>query len=192
MSKQVGLFFGSFNPIHIGHMIIANTMLQYSAIDELWFIVSPQNPFKKNQDLLHEFDRYDLVERAIDQHPQMRVSDIEFHMPRPSYTVDTLAYLYDRHPDIHFRLIIGGDNLASFHKWKNHKVILDNYGLLVYPRPGAKKSDLLSHRRVEVVEAPLMDISATFIRKAIKAGKSVRYLVPQAVEEQIIAKKYYQ
>jgi nicotinate-nucleotide adenylyltransferase len=191
MSKNVGLFFGSFNPIHIGHLIIANTMVQEPDLDEIWFIVSPQNPFKKKDGLAHEFDRYDLVEAAIADHFNFKVSDIEFNMPKPSYTSDTLAYLSDQNPGISFKLIIGEDNLKSFPKWKNHEVILDNYGLLVYPRPNSKKSAISDHPNVKFVEAPMMDISATFIRKSIKAEKSVKYLVPDIVLDRIRVKKLY-
>lgn len=191
MSKKVGLFFGSFNPIHVGHLIIANTMLEEEAIDEVWFIVSPQNPFKKQKTLAHEFDRIDLVEAAIADHFHMKASDIEFNMPKPSYTSDTLAYLTDKYPDYHFKLIIGEDNLKSFPKWKNHEVILEEFGLLVYPRPNAKPSPLKEHPNVKFIEAPMMDISATFIRKSIKNNKSVKYLVPEPVLESIKAKKLY-
>jgi nicotinate-nucleotide adenylyltransferase len=191
MSKNVGLFFGSFNPIHVGHLIIANTMLEESDVDEVWFVVSPQNPFKKKQSLAHEFDRYDLVQAAIGDHFHMKVSDIEFNMPKPSYTSDTLAYLTDQNPNHHFKLIIGQDNLKSFPKWKNSDVILKDYGLLVYPRPNAKPSDLESHPNVRFIEAPMMDISATFIRKSIKNSRSVKYLVPDAVLDRIIGKKLY-
>lgn len=191
MNKNVGLFFGSFNPIHIGHLVIANTMLEQHEVDEVWFVVSPHNPFKKKNTLAHEFDRFDLVEAAIADHFQMKATDIEFSMPQPSYTADTLAYLTDRHPDHHFKLIIGQDNLKSFPKWKNHEVILRDYGLLVYPRPNAKPSELDKHPNVKMVEAPMMDISATFIRKAIKNNRSVKYLVPEIVLDRILAKKLY-
>lgn len=191
MEKSVGLFFGSFNPIHIGHLVIANTMLEVDAINEVWFVVSPQNPFKKQKSLAHEFDRLDLVETAIADHFQMKASDIEFQMPKPSYTADTLAYLSDRYPDHKFKLIIGQDNLKSFPKWKNHEVILNNYGLLVYPRPNAEESPLEEHENVKFIEAPKLDISATFIRKSIKNGRSVKYLIPDAVLERIYAKKMY-
>ena len=191
MSKSIGLFFGSFNPIHVGHLIIANTMLEEPDIDEVWFVVSPQSPFKKQKSLAHEFDRYDLVQAAIADHFHIKVSDIEFNMPKPSYTADTLAYLTDQNPNHHFKLIIGQDNLKSFPKWKNSEVILRDYGLLVYPRPNAKKSELEKHENVRFVEAPLMDISATFIRKSIKSNRSVKYLVPDAVLDKIIGKKLY-
>lgn len=191
MSKNVGLFFGSFNPIHIGHLVIANTMLEQDAVDEVWFVVSPHNPFKKKNTLAHEFDRLDLVEAAIADHFQMKATDIEFSMPQPSYTADTLAYLTGRHPDYHFKLIIGQDNLKSFPKWKNHEVILRDYGLIVYPRPNAKPSELDKHPNVKMVDAPMMDISATFVRKAIKNNRSVKYLVPDIVLDRIFAKKLY-
>lgn len=191
---RVGLFFGSFNPIHIGHLMVANAMVQDADIEEVWFVVSPQNPFKKKSGLLHEFDRLDLVNKAIDDNYKFKASDIEFAMPKPSYTVDTLAYLSDKYPAHKFKLIIGEDNLASFPKWKNHEAILEYYGLLVYPRPGYGKevpATMLGHTNVQVVEAPLIDLSATYIRKRIAAGKSIRYLVSPEVEAQILAKKFY-
>ena len=132
----IGLFFGSFNPIHVGHMIIANVMVETTDIDRVWFVVSPQNPFKQRKTLLPEFDRLDMVREAIHDNYNLEVTDVEFHMPKPSYTVDTLAYLMDKHPEHEFRLIIGEDNLTHFHKWKNHEAILQ-HGLYVYPRPHA-------------------------------------------------------
>ena len=191
MNKNVGLFFGSFNPIHVGHLIIANTMLEEPDIDEVWFVVSPQSPFKKQNSLAHEFDRYDLVQSAIADNFKMKVTDIEFNMPKPSYTSDTLAYLTDQNPNHHFKLIIGEDNLKSFPKWKNSDIILRDYGLLVYPRPNAKKSDLREHENVRFVEVLMMDISVTFIRKSIKNDRSVKYLVPDEVLDRIKGKKLY-
>lgn len=188
---NIGLFFGSFNPIHIGHLIIANTMLENTDIDEVWFVVSPQNPLKKRSNLVHEFDRLDMVQSAINDHFNFKVTDVEFHMPRPSYTVDTLAWLSDKHPKHSFKLIIGEDNLESFPKWKNYSVILDSYGLLIYPRPGAKSSEIKNHPNVQVVEAPLLDISATFIRNQIGDNKSVKYLIPDNVNEIIRQRKLY-
>ncbi|MBK6267193.1 nicotinate-nucleotide adenylyltransferase [Marivirga sp. S37H4] len=189
--KKVGLFFGSFNPIHIGHLIIANTILEEGVVDEIWFVVSPHNPFKKQSNLAHEFDRLDLVEAAIADQFHMKASDIEFQMPKPSYTSDTLAYLISKYPDTDFKLIIGQDNLKSFPKWKNHEVILDQFGLLVYPRPHSKPSPLENHPNVKFIEAPQMDISATFIRKAIRNGRSIKYLVPDIVIDRIKAKKLF-
>jgi len=188
---KIGLFFGSFNPIHIGHLIIANTMAHHADLEQVWFVVSPQNPFKKSKSLLHEFDRYDMVQMAIDDNPQFRVTDIEFKLPRPSYTIDTLTHLQEKYPQHTFRLIIGGDNLEQFKKWKNHDKILEYYGLYVYPRPGAEFNELLQHPNTQLVTAPLMDISATFVRDCIRDGKSIRYLVTERVEEYILRKKFY-
>ncbi|MFY0606352.1 MAG: nicotinate-nucleotide adenylyltransferase [Cyclobacteriaceae bacterium] len=189
---KVGLFFGSFNPIHVGHLIIANVIRETTPIDEIWFVVSPQNPFKKNKGLLHEFDRIDLVRAAIEDDYHFKASDVEFGMPRPSYTIDTLTVLAEKYPQHEFSLIIGEDNLGSFRKWKNHQSILEHFQLIVYPRPHSKPSDLLDHESVLVVEAPMMEISATLIRKMIKSNQSIKYLVPHRVEELIKGKKYYQ
>lgn len=188
---KVGLFFGSFNPIHIGHLIIANLMAETSDLKKVWFIVSPQNPFKPARGLLHEFDRYDMVKTAIYDNYKLEVSDVEFHLPKPSYTIHTLVHLTERHPEKEFRVIMGEDNLTNFTHWKNHRQILDHYGLYVYPRPGTQPSELRAHPHVTVVGAPLLDISATFIRERIRNKQSVRYLVPDAVEEMIRAKGFY-
>lgn len=188
---KIGLFFGSFNPVHTGHMIIANIMAEHTDLRQVWFVVSPQNPFKSNKSLLHEHDRYAMVEQAIYDNYRLRVTDIEFHMPRPSYTVDTLAYLSDKHPDHDFKLIIGEDNLKSFPKWKNHQVILEEYGLYIYPRPGSVFSEISNHSNVRLVKAPLLDISATFIRRCLKEGKSIKYLVPEPVEVFIKSNKLF-
>ena len=188
---EVGLLFGSFNPIHIGHMIIANLVKETTSVREVWFIVSPQNPFKKNKNLLHEFDRLDLVRAAIHDDYGFRVSDIEFNMPRPSYTIDTLAYLQEKNPNNQFRLIIGEDNLVSFKKWKNYEQIIEQFGLIVYPRPNTASSDLTKDTRVELIEAPQMDISATLIRKLVRNNKSIKYLVPDPVEEMIRSKRFF-
>ena len=188
---KIGLFFGSFNPIHVGHLIIANLMVEASDLKKVWFVVSPQNPLKPAKGLLHEFDRYDMVRAAVYDNYQLEVSDVEFHLPKPSYTIHTLVHLQEKHPDKEFRVIIGEDNLSNFTRWKNYRQILDHYGLYVYPRPGTQLSELRSHPNVTLVEAPLLDISATFIRERIRKGQSVRYLVPDAVEEMIRAKGYY-
>lgn len=188
---EVGLYFGSFNPIHVGHLIIAQTLLEQSALQEIWFVVSPQNPFKKNSSLLHEFDRYEMVRLATLDNYQFRVSDIEFSMPKPSYTIDTLTYLQDRHADKKFTLIIGEDNLSQFPNWKNHEQILAHFPLYVYPRFDSAASPLLAKPNVHLFEAPLLDISATYIRKLIKESRSVRYLLPNVVEEYIRDKKFW-
>ncbi len=188
---QIGLFFGSFNPIHIGHLIVANVMANSPDCEQIWFVVSPQNPFKKSKTLLHEQDRYDMVAQAIGDNPKLKVSDIEFSMPKPSYTIDTLAWLSEKYPQHSFKLIIGEDNLAQFANWKNHDKILEYYGLLVYPRPKAEPHNFAKHPKVKFIEAPLLDISATFIRNQIQAGKSIKYMVPEVVEGFIIHRKLY-
>lgn len=189
--KQVGLFFGSFNPIHIGHMIIAQAVVDSGHVDELWFVVSPQNPFKKNKNLLHEFDRYDMVQAAIQDQPKMKVSDIEFGLSKPSFTVKTLAVIAEKYPELDFKLILGEDNLTHFHKWKNYEEILAHHELIVYPRPNARKSQLDLEEKVRWIEAPMLHISATYIREAIEKGNSIKYLVPSEVNYLIKSKKLY-
>jgi len=190
-AQKIGLFFGSFNPIHMGHMIIANIMVETTDLNRVWFVVSPQNPFKQGKGLLHEFDRYDMVRAAIHDNYKLEVSDVEFHLPKPSYTIHTLVHLREKFPEKAFNVIIGEDNLTNFTKWKNHDQILEQYGLYVYPRPHAQRSELKMHPNVTFVNAPMLDISATFIRTCIRKKQSVRYLVPDAVEEMIRAKGYY-
>lgn len=187
---KIGLFFGSFNPIHIGHLIIANIMVETTDLDKIWFVVSPQNPFKKRNTLLHEFDRMDMVRSAIHDNFQLEACDVEFNMPKPSYTVDTLAYLMDKHPDKKFKLIIGEDNLTHFHKWKNYEQILE-HGLYVYPRPHSQSTEFHQHEKVKMVESPMVDISATFIRQCIQRNQSIKYLVTNDVQELIIGKGFY-
>jgi len=186
---KVGLFFGSFNPIHVGHLIIADTMQDQTDLDEVWFIVSPQNPLKSSKSLLHEFDRLKMVELATADHYKFKVKDVEFHMPRPSYTIDTLTYLSEQYPSHEFSLILGGDNLNHFHKWKNSEELLNQYKIYVYPRPGKNKD--LNHKNIHFVEAPLLDISATFIRKTISKGGSVKYLLHPHVLDYICDKKFF-
>lgn len=189
---KIGLFFGSFNPIHSGHLIIANIMVETTDLEKIWFVVSPQNPFKKRMNLAHEMDRYDMVQAAVYDNYHFQVSDIEFSMPRPSYTIDTLAYLSDKYPNHQFKLIIGEDNLLNFNKWKNADVIMNNYGLYVYPRPGVNRGmDKQENESIRYVDAPVLDISATFIRNLIKNGQSIKYLVPDSVEALIRARKLY-
>ena len=189
--QKIGLFFGSFNPIHMGHLIIANIMAQNTDLDKVWLVVSPQNPFKPSKGLLHEFDRYDLVKAAIADNYKLEASDVEFHLPKPSYTIHTLAYLTEKYPNKEFKVIIGEDNLENFTKWKNHEQILAQFGLYVYPRPHVTNTDLKRHPQVTIVEAPVIDISATYIRNCIKNNKSIRYLVPEPVENMIRMKNFY-
>ena len=191
MSQHIGLFFGSFNPIHVGHLIIANTMVELSDLDKVWFVVSPQNPFKPAKGLLHEFDRYDMVGAAIADNHKLEASDVEFHLPRPSYTIHTLRYLSEKFPDKKFSPIIGEDNLGDFNKWKEPEAILAQFGLYVYPRPNSLTTALHNHPNVKIVKAPMMDISATFIRQCIRDRKSIRYMVPDVVEEIIQRKGFY-
>jgi nicotinate-nucleotide adenylyltransferase len=188
---KIGLFFGSFNPIHIGHLIIANVMAENTDLKKVWLVVSPQNPLKPSKGLLHEFDRYDMAKAALADHYKIEVSDVEFHLPKPSYTIHTLAHLHEKHPDKEFKVIVGEDNLENFTKWKNYEQILEHYGLYVYPRPHVTNSDLKRHPHVKMVNAPLLDISATYIRDCIKSNKSIRYLVPESVETMIRLKAFY-
>jgi nicotinate-nucleotide adenylyltransferase len=189
--QKIGLFFGSFNPIHTGHLIIANIMAENTDLHKVWFVVSPQNPLKPSKGLLHEFDRYDMVKAAIADNYRMEVSDVEFNLPKPSYTIHTLTHLHEKFPDKEFKLIIGEDNLESLPRWKNYEQILEQYGLYVYPRPHVTNSDLKRHGHVRMIEAPLLDISATYIRNCIKDNKSIRYLVPEPVEQLIRLKQFY-
>ena len=189
---KIGLFFGSFNPIHTGHLIIANIMAENTDLKKVWFVVSPQNPHKPSKGLLHEFDRYDMVKAAIADNYKLEVSDVEFHLPKPSFTINTLTYLKEKHPDQEFKLIIGGDNLESFTRWKNYEQILRLHGIYVYERPGSQPSELKTHPNVTIVSAPMLDISATYIRQCIRQKKSIRYLVPEAVEEMIRVKGFYE
>ncbi len=188
---KIGLFFGSFNPIHVGHLIIANTMATNTDLEQVWFVVSPQNPFKKSKNLLHEFDRYDMVQLAIADNNLLKATDVEFHMPKPSFTIDSLIRIQEKFPQHEFRLIMGEDNLAQFPSWKNHDKILEYTGLYVYPRPNAKTHDFKNHAAVKFVDAPLLDISATYLRNNLKMGKSIKYLVPEEVEQLIKMKKFY-
>lgn len=192
--KKIGLFFGSFNPIHIGHLILANYILENSDMDELWFVVSPQNPFKEKKSLLNDHNRLDMVELAIKNYPEMRASNIEFSLPTPSYTIDTLAYLKEKHPDHSFSLIMGEDNLGSLHKWKNAELLVENHHIIVYPRvfnDDKKDSEYLKHENISLIKAPVIELSATEIRNMIKQGKNVRPMLPPEVFEYLDGSSFY-
>lgn len=186
MPKKVALFFGSFNPIHIGHTAIASYILNSSEMDELWFVVSPQNPLKEKAILIDSRSRLELTRRALGDHPKMRVSDIEFQLPQPNYTVYTLAILSEKFPDYQFGIILGADNLVHFHKWKNYKAILENFKIWCYPRPGFQiPEDYLNHPAINIIEAPLMEVSSTMIRNFIKTKKDYRFFVRDSVFQMI-------
>ncbi len=202
---KVGLYFGTFNPIHIGHLIISNYMADYTDLDQVWLIVSPQNPLKKKSSLLEDYHRLAIVKVAIDDNLKLRASDIEFKMPRPSYTSDTLAYINEKYPEHDFNLIMGEDNLRTFHKWKNYEHILENHKLYVYPRVLTIQEEveveeigylpenkLRDHQNVELCEeAPIMKVSSSFIRQAIKEGNDVRYLLTAPVHRYISEMNFY-
>jgi len=187
---KIGLYFGSFNPIHIGHLIIANQILNESGIDKIWFIISPQNPFKSADGLMNEYDRFHLVQKAIENDSRLKASDIEFHLPKPSYTVHTLAYLKDKSPENEFFIIMGSDGFQNLNKWKNFEVIVKNYPIIIYQRPGFDVENKLD-AMTTVMNAPLLEISSTHIRKLILAGKSIKYLVPLNVEEEILSNGFF-
>ncbi|HFA48553.1 MAG TPA: nicotinate-nucleotide adenylyltransferase [Bacteroidetes bacterium] len=188
---KIGLFFGSFNPVHIGHMIIANYMATHTDLDRVWMVVSPQNPLKRKAGLAKDYDRLHLVQLAIGDNILLHASNIEFGLPKPSYTIDTLAYLNEKHPGKEFVLIMGGDNLATLHKWKNYELILRDYHIYLYKRPKVELGKLENHPHVHHFSAPLLDISATYIRQCIKEGKSVQYLVPEGVFEYLEGSSVY-
>ncbi len=192
--KKIGLFFGSFNPIHIGHLILANYILENSDMDELWFVVSPQNPFKDKKSLLTDHNRLDMVQLAVKNYPKMRASNVEFSLPKPSYTIDTLTYLKEKYPNYSFALIMGEDNLDSLPKWKNAEKLMSDYQIIVYPRTfeGEKKdSEYLQHENISMVNAPIIELSATEIRNMIKGGKNVRPMLPPEVFEYLDGSSFY-
>lgn len=189
--KTIGLFFGSFNPIHIGHLIVAQYMQQFTALNEVWFVVSPHNPFKEKSSLLDDNQRLQMVNLAIDDNYNLKASNIEFSLPQPSYTVNTLAHLQEKHPDKEFALILGEDNLQSFTKWKNFEHILLNHTLYVYPRMGYDGGELKTHKNVIITDAPEVQISSTFIREAIKNKKDIRYFLHPKVWMYIDEMNFY-
>lgn len=189
---KVGLFFGSFNPVHTGHLLIANYFIQFGGLDKIWFMVSPQNPFKVNDNLLDENIRLQLLKLAINGDERFAASDFEFNLPRPSYTVNTLSELRNQYPGDVFIPIIGGDNLQSFHLWKEYQTILDHHEVYVYRRAGYHENPLLAnHPKIKIFEVPLLNISSTYIREMLQAGKSVKYLVPEKVDQYIQEKGLY-
>lgn len=188
---KTGLFFGSFNPIHVGHLIIANYMATFSGLKEVWLVVSPHNPLKQKSGLANMYDRLEMAKLATENAPQIKVSDIEFKLPQPSYTIDTLAHLRERYPDKEFVLIMGADNLVSLKKWKNYELLLQDYHIYVYPRPGAELSEWQNHPSITFTDTPEMEISSTFIRNAIKEKKNVQFFTPDTVLEFIEQKNMY-
>ena len=190
---KIGLYFGSFNPIHVGHLIIANHIAEHSDLAQIWFIVTPHNPFKKKSTLLDNYQRLEMVYRATRDYPKLKPSDIEFKLPQPNYTINTLAHLEEQYLEHEFCLIMGEDNLKHFHKWKNADVILENYHIYVYPRipKQAVETKFDDHKKVHFIDAPVMEISSTFIRKSIKEGKNIQPMLPQHVWEYLDEMNFY-
>src|SRR4051812_45979905 len=186
---KIGLYFGSFNPIHTGHLIIASFVANNTDVQQVWLVVSPHNPLKKSSTLLNEYHRLHLVQMAIEGDSQLKASNIEFKLPRPSFTIDTLTYLNEKYPEHEFEIILGSDSFQNITKWKNYEQLLKNYSFLIYSRPGFQVvSDL---KNVQILKAPLLEISSTQLRQAIKDGRSIRYLVPEKVREEIEKNGYY-
>jgi len=191
-TKKTGLLFGSFNPIHTGHLIIASYMLEFSDLEEIWFVVSPQNPLKERSSLLPDYQRLRMVNDAIADDYRFKASNIEFELPRPSYTIHTLTYLQEKYPAREFVLVTGTDIFPTFTKWKNWEQLLEFYKFYVYPRPGSWDHELTRHPSVSVFDAPEVEISATFIRQAIREGKDMRYYLPEKVYEYIQQMHFYE
>jgi nicotinate-nucleotide adenylyltransferase len=192
--KKVGLYFGTFNPIHIGHLVIANHMVEFSDLDEVWFVVTPQSPFKTKKTLLDNHHRYEMVYEATKEYPKLHPSKIEFDLPQPNYTVNTLVHLDEKYSSGYiFSLIMGEDNLKGLHKWKNYETILENYTIYVYPRisEGTLESQFMQHKSIHRVNAPIMEISSTFIRKEHKNGKNIKPMLPPEVWTYIDEMNFY-
>ena len=191
--KNIGLYFGTFNPIHIGHLIIANHMVEYSDLDEIWMVVTPHNPFKKKNSLLDNHHRLDMVYLATEEYEKIQPSDIEFRLPQPNYTINTLAHISEKHPNYTFSLIMGEDNLKSLHKWKNYEAILEDYHIYVYPRvsEGIVENQFKNHEKIHRVDAPIVEVSSTMIRKAIKEEKNCKPLLPYKVWKYIDEMNFY-
>ena len=188
---KIGLFFGSFNPVHSGHMVIASYMTEYSDLEQVWFVVSPHNPLKLKHTLLQDYHRMSLVKIAIGDSRKLKASDIEFKLSKPSYTINTLTHLFEKFPQHNFVLILGSDNLETFKKWKNYEQILEQVELYVYPRRTSDGGELKSHPKVKIVDAPIMELSSTFIREAIKNKKDVRFMMPEKVWEYVEEMSFY-
>jgi nicotinate-nucleotide adenylyltransferase len=192
---KIGLYFGSFNPIHVGHLIIANHMAEHSSLDQIWMVVTPHNPLKQKNTLLDDYQRLHLVNLATDDYPKIKPSDIEFKLPQPNYTVNTLAHLKDKYPQHEFSLIMGEDNLKSLHKWKNYEFILENHDIYIYPRIlesiDAEINSALDQSRIHKIDAPIVEISSTFIRESIKNKKNVRPLLPEKVWQYVDHNNFY-
>ena len=191
MKNKTGLFFGSFNPIHNGHLMIASYMAEYTSMKEVWFIVSPHNPLKEKSTLLADHHRLAMANIAVEDDPRFRASNIEFHLPQPSYTIDTLTYISEKYPEKEFVLIAGNDNLPSFHKWKNYEQLLEQYHLYIYPRPLSGSSPFDNHPRIHFTAAPLIEISSSFIRESIHQGKNMRHFLPEKVWKYIEEMHFY-
>lgn len=188
---NIGVYFGSFNPIHHGHLIIANYIVQHTEMDQVWFVISPQNPLKKPGSLLNEYHRLYLVQVSIEDEGSLKASDIEFRLPKPSYTIDTLVYLEEKFPLHRFSVIMGSDSYKNLPAWKNFHQLVKSYAIIVYERPGFEPENIYEGSRTTVLKAPLLQISSTYIRDNIKKGKSIRYLVPEKVRLEIEANGYY-
>ncbi|TRX37979.1 nicotinate-nucleotide adenylyltransferase [Flavobacterium sp. ZT3R18] len=190
---KTGLYFGTFNPIHVGHLIIANHMAEHSDLDQVWMVVTPHNPLKKKNTLLDDYHRLQMVYLATEDFPKIKPSDIEFKLAQPNYTVNTLVHLQEKYPDHEFSLIMGEDNLKSFHKWKNYEAILEHHDIYVYPRISTEieNLDLKNHPKIHLIDAPVVEISSTFIRENVKNGKNVQPLLPLKVWEYIDHNNFY-
>ncbi len=188
---KVGLYFGTFNPIHNGHLMLANYFVENTDLDQLWFVVSPQNPFKQKNTLLNDYQRLELVNLAIEGYHKFRASNVEFSLPKPSYTVNTLAYLKEKYPNYQFIIIMGEDNLERFTNWKNYQTIIDNYQIYVFERKGCPKSDLIDNKKIIKIESPLLEVSSTFVRNSIKEGKDVRFFMPEKVAKYVDENNLY-
>ena len=191
ISLNVGLYFGSFNPVHIGHMAIANYMVEFGGIDQLWFVVTPHNPLKKKYNLLNDYDRLEMMHLAVGKDHRFRVCDIEFRLPKPSYTIDTLTYITEKYPAHNFSVIMGSDNMKNLHKWKNHDSILQHYEIIVYPRRGFDPGNYQHQNNIRIVEAPIIEISSTFIRESVKSGKNICHFLPPGVWDYIQKMGFY-